>query len=728
MSGVRGKAGRLLRRRVSPLRTAAARQLHATAAASKAMPDSLLAAELALDSLVPSRNTTRLRDMLHSRELEFLMEAHSALSGKIVQEAGFQAIWASDLSIAAALGVANGNWATSSQFLEVAEYMHDAVSIPILLDGGAGGDFTEACRLTKKLESRGIAGLALEDRAPGQATSSLDEDGLLALQDTHEFAGKIMACKDSQSDQDFQVIARLEALAAGHDLEEALRRADVYHKAGVDAIICRSTDSTGGEIREFMQEWGDRCPVMIMPTAETGCTDMFVDCGVSGVIWANHNMRSAIQSMQDTTKAIYETKAAPAIRTTVAEVKRLQKTVEDEPKEQEQKIRNLDETEDSRCCPGAFVDTAMAHGTEFFTGVPDSLLKDFCDYTTSNTTSDQHVIAANEGTAVAMASGYHMATGAIPLVYLQNSGLGNIVNPVLSLADPKVYSVPMLIVIGWRGEPGKKDEPQHVVQGRVTPTMLESMGVPYDILPNYNEGMEEAMAKAYAYMRTRSSPYALLVKKNTFDKYTMAPQIESSFDLTREQVLNMICEAFPSSPLITTTGFTSREVFELRESRGEGHSQDFLTVGAMGHCSSIALGAALARGPTENVVAVDGDGAAMMHMGGMVTVGASGAKNFKHVLVNNGMHDSVGGQPTGGFGVDFVAVARACGYAQAISVSTKREIKVALDLLATQDVEGPSFVEIKVNGGSRPDLGRPTTTPVENKEVFMKFMGADSLH
>ncbi|CAJ1439165.1 unnamed protein product [Effrenium voratum] len=307
-----------------------------------------------------------------------------------------------------------------------------------------------------------------------------------------------------------------------------------------------------------------------------------------------------------------------------------------------------------------------AHGTSFFAGVPDSLLKDICAFITDNVPAKQHVIAANEGTALAMAAGHHLATGKIACVYLQNSGLGNTINPLLSLCSQKVYAIPALLLIGWRGEPGKKDEPQHLLQGALTPTMLQHMGVPYEILPDYAEGAFEVITKAYAHMEKEKEPFALLVKKETFETYRLAMQAEvfSGEDmLHREEILEELIECFPSSPLVTTTGFTSREMFELRVQKGQSHGHDFLTVGSMGHCSSIALGVALAR--PQEVLCIDGDGAGLMHMGAFATIGNSGLRNFKHVLINNAVHDSVGGQPTGSVNIDFPGVARACGYKEA---------------------------------------------------------------
>lgn len=384
--------------------------------------------------------------------------------------------------------------------------------------------------------------------------------------------------------------------------------------------------------------------------------------------------------------------------------------------------RPMDETVPYYLNPAHFFALLRSHGTTFYTGVPDSLLKDFCAYITDKVPVTEHVISANEGTAMATAAGHYMATGKIACVYLQNSGLGNTVNPLLSLCSEKVYAIPTLILIGWRGEPGKKDEPQHTLQGALTPGLLSEMHVPYDILPDYAEGAFEVLDKAYKHMHENKSPFALLVRKDTFEKYKLQAAVEvftGDSMLHREEILERILQVLPDDPLITTTGFASRELFELREALGQTHEKDFLTVGSMGHCSSIALGIALSQRDRQ-VLCVDGDGAALMHMGAFAIVGQSGLKNFKHILINNAVHDSVGGQPTRGNAIDFPAIAQACGYAVASCAQTADEIGPALEKL--RDAEGPAFLEIRALPGARADLGRPTTTTHQNKEAFMKML------
>jgi phosphonopyruvate decarboxylase len=382
----------------------------------------------------------------------------------------------------------------------------------------------------------------------------------------------------------------------------------------------------------------------------------------------------------------------------------------------------MDEALPSYLDPAHFHMLIRGHGTDFFAGVPDSLLKDICGYITDHVPSKDHVIAANEGTALGLAAGHHLATGRVPCVYLQNSGLGNVVNPLLSLCSSKVYSIPVLLLIGWRGEPGRKDEPQHTLQGEITPALLREMSVPYEILPDHADGAFAVLQKVYKYFKTESAPFALLVKKNTFEKYKLTKRAEPLGGpdmLHREEILEKILACFPQDPLVTTTGFTSREMFELRVARGESHSLDFLTVGSMGHCSSIALGIAVSQRQRQ-VLCVDGDGAAIMHMGSFVTAGTTAPANFKHILINNAVHDSVGGQPTGATSIDFPAIARACGYRWAACVAAEADIGPALQTLRESD--GPCFLEIRALPGARADLGRPTTSTHQNKSDFMATM------
>ncbi|MBU3195902.1 phosphonopyruvate decarboxylase [Clostridium algidicarnis] len=359
---------------------------------------------------------------------------------------------------------------------------------------------------------------------------------------------------------------------------------------------------------------------------------------------------------------------------------------------------------------------------DFFVGVPDSLLKDFCAYIKENVDSKHNIVAANEGNALAVASGYYLATGNPALVYMQNSGQGNIINPLASLNDPLVYSIPALLVIGWRGEPNKKDEPQHKKQGLVTLKLLEALDIEYSILTEKDDvGIwKKKISEAVEYMKKEKKPYALVVTKGTFSTYKLKEQSKVNFEMSREDAIKEIVNALgDEDTIVSTTGMASRELFEEREARNMGHEKDFLTVGSMGHASQIALGIALSK-PKKNVYCLDGDGALLMHLGGLAIIGTQKVENFKHIVINNGAHDSVGGQSTVGFDIDIPSIAKSCGYKKTFTVSTFEDLKAYLKILV--EAKGPVLLEVKVRKGARKDLGRPTTSPIENKDMFMKFL------
>lgn len=367
-----------------------------------------------------------------------------------------------------------------------------------------------------------------------------------------------------------------------------------------------------------------------------------------------------------------------------------------------------------------FVHWLAALGVDFFAGVPDSLLKPLCFYLADHG-GDNHVVAANEGGAVALACGYHLATGKLPLVYLQNSGQGNTVNSLLSLADPEVYSIPLLMLIGWRGEPGTKDEPQHVKQGKVTLALLEAMDVAYRILETGPEAARRSLTELVTIATAEQRPVALMIRKDTFEPYkATGGQAAPEFEMTRECAIGAVIEALDENDaVISTTGKISRELYEHRDRTGLGHQRDFLTVGSMGHASQIAMGIALAQ-PDRQVICLDGDGAMLMHMGAAAIVGASKLANFKHVILNNGVHDSVGGMATAGLRVSFTEIVKGCGYTEGWRV--ERRVDMSKKLAQLRSARGPAMLEIMVRQGARSDLGRPQTSPIENKTAFKKFL------
>lgn len=362
--------------------------------------------------------------------------------------------------------------------------------------------------------------------------------------------------------------------------------------------------------------------------------------------------------------------------------------------------------------PREFYEELVREGAGLFTGVPDSLLKDFCACITDQAPKERSIIAANEGNAVGIACGYHLSTGGFGVVYLQNSGEGNIVNPLLSIADPEVYAIPVLLVIGWRGEPGVHDEPQHVKQGRVTRALLETMEIPHVVLDERT--WREDLSSLVGFMKEQNHPVAVVVRKGTFSAYPFTPE-ESGDPLSREEALEAVLGCLePDDFVVSTTGKTSREVFELREAYGQGHANDFLTVGGMGHTSSIAFGMAL--GTDRNVWCIDGDGSFLMHMGAFAVIGQNAPDNFKYILNNNGAHESVGGQPTVGRAIDITGVLRACGF-DVVEASTVDEIVWGMEFLRGR---GRAALILNTHQGSRADLGRPTTTPRQNKQDLME--------
>ena len=367
-----------------------------------------------------------------------------------------------------------------------------------------------------------------------------------------------------------------------------------------------------------------------------------------------------------------------------------------------------------------FVQLLEKQGIDSFYGVPDSLLKSICAYITDTLDSAHNIITANEGNAIGLACGHYLATGRPALVYMQNSGQGNVVNPLLSLMDEDVYNIPVLLLIGWRGEPGIHDEPQHVKQGKVTLSLLETMGISYCVLSEDEEIAARQITEACTEMQLHKRPYALIARKNTFESYKLRSTRRNRADLTREEAICSVAAALaPGDIVVSTTGMISRELYECRTRSGSSHQSDFLTIGAMGHSSSIAMGVALNK-TGRRVICMDGDGAFLMHMGAAAVVGNSGLNNLRHIVINNAAHDSVGGQPTVADKLNIGQIARACGYCHYYQAATAEELTAILpDFLTTP---GTNLLEINVKCGGRPDLGRPKEKPIENKASFMRFV------
>ncbi|WP_298500631.1 phosphonopyruvate decarboxylase [uncultured Methanobrevibacter sp.] len=359
--------------------------------------------------------------------------------------------------------------------------------------------------------------------------------------------------------------------------------------------------------------------------------------------------------------------------------------------------------------------------SDFYTGVPDSQLKALCNYLMNTYGIDRkhHIIAANEGNCAALAAGYHLATGKVPVVYMQNSGEGNIINPVASLLNDQVYAIPCIFVIGWRGQPGVHDEPQHIYQGEITCKLLDLMDIKnFVISKDTTVGeLEEIMVKFREILESGKN-VAFVVEKGALT-YDVKVKYSNDNDLVREEIIEHIVDVTGEDPIVSTTGKASRELFEIRERNNQSHKYDFLTVGSMGHTSSIALGVAINK-PDEKVWCIDGDGSVLMHMGSMAVAGNFKPGNLVHVVINNGAHETVGGMPTVAVSMDLVEIAKSCGYEYAVSVDNFDDLDVELEKVKSMDKF--CFIEVLSSIGARDDLGRPTTTALENKENFMNFL------
>lgn len=698
------------------------------------------------------------------------MEAHSGLSAKVVAEAGFKALWASGLSVSASLGLRDRNEASWTQVTDVAEQIVQAApGIPVLVDGDTGyGDFNSARRLVQTLERCGVAGVSLEDKLFPKTNSFLTGVGgsNQDLADVEEFCLKLRACKEAQSNPHFNLVARVEALIAGAGMDEALYRADEYRKAGADAILIHSRGKDPSEIFQFCQLWKNKIPVVIVPTTYgVGVSkNEFYDAGASLSIWANHNMRASVSAMKDTTTQLFESEQVlPKVEKQITPVKEIFRMMnEDEMSEDELKFTpvakgfnddsvangnvyekryfGFDFTPNKNISPDLIVDTLMNEGSSFFVGVPDSLLKSFCE-SLSSSPGATNVVAANEGTAVALATGHYLATKDVPVVYMQNSGLGNAVNPLLSLTHTDVYGIPMIVIIGWRGE--NMDEPQHNVQGGCMQEMITDMGFDSIILPmSADIDAAAALKTAHASVQRNNAPLFVIVRKDTLGKVsdggtettdtnTLSGPFASA-DMSRKDAIATIDNVCPKSEWvrICTTGKASRELYQLTSAKElDGNLEDMLVVGSMGHASSIAQGIKLGMKEKNNtrkhVVCIDGDGAVIMHMGSLSQVGQLQTP-LLHIVLNNGTHESVGTVATAASQPDTMSltgIATACGYDDVRTATSKDEILQCITDFNQAVPEGPWMMEVRVGiSNEHTPLPRPQETPAQRKIGVMEHI------
>lgn len=366
-----------------------------------------------------------------------------------------------------------------------------------------------------------------------------------------------------------------------------------------------------------------------------------------------------------------------------------------------------------------FVNEIKALGITTIAGVPDSALQPFCNYLNGEQKEFRHFVPANEGAAVGLAIGEYLASGKPTCVYMQNSGIGNIVNPITSLANEAVYDIPILFVVGWRGEPGKKDEPQHRFMGEITGELLDVLHIKNRVISNQMSEKEvrDIFLEAKQQLENQKQ-FAIIVKRDALQLGT-SNSYKNSFSLKREEAISEIIDSLSKEDVIvSTTGKISREVYEQCDKIIGHHKQAFLTVGGMGHAGMIAFGIAQ-QAHEKKVFCIEGDGAILMHMGELAFLAKQAPINYVHICLNNEAHESVGGMPTGAVGEDFFSLARDCGYKYVVCVNNSKELKK--ELMKIKEMDGPVFIEVKVSMESRKDLGRPKESAIENRNNFMEY-------
>ncbi len=677
-----------------------------------------------------------------------VIETHNGISGIIgdtvcVSGNEFDALWSSSLTASVSKGKPDIEVVDTSMRLQLVRDTMEVTQKPMIYDADTGGQ-PEILRFTvRALEDLGVSACIIEDKCGLKQNSLFGTDREQTLEDIPSFCAKISAATAARCNPKFMVIARIEALISGAGEAEALKRAAAYIDAGADAIMIHSSQKTFDEIKSFMAAY--RClskcvPVVAVPSTYHTVTerDLF-ESGVHVCIYANHMLRAAYPRMQQVAEGILRAGTGTYVQDMLAPVKKIINLLPNTGQVQDLPLRRVGAltvaSSAERVDAVALVRLMCKSGMRRFFGVPDSVLKPFCRAVeqSAEDVATTHVICCNEGTALTTASGWHLATGDIPLVYCQNSGFGNMVNPLMSLCHSSAFRVPVVLLIGWRGEPGTADEPQHHAQGRQMLPMLESCEIPSLEMPNGTENAFKIMQKAQALAGDRQGPVAVLVHQKTFYEVD-TPHSVSMHQLSRGQAVRGVLDAVdPENDfIISTTGYTSRELYGVLKDRHktEGtqpRGAEFFMVGSMGHALSIAQGVALAQ-PERRVWCIDGDGALLMHMGSLTSTAGLSLHNLVHVVLNNACHESVGGQLTcasqarecGSLTSFFGDFAKAAGYANVYHVKSEKEMADLAGVVAS--TTGSTFIEITTRAD--PALNKTLPRPKET----LNQLKADACH
>ena len=701
-----------------------------------------------------------LQDKKTARTLRVL-ETHNGLSGIIadtIKVGGneFDAMWSSSLTASVSKGKPDIEVVDTSMRLQLVRDTMEVTQKPMIYDADTGGQ-PEILRFTvRALEDLGVSACIIEDKCGLKQNSLFGTSRAQNLEDIPSFCAKISAATSARVNKKFMVIARIEALISGAGEAEALRRAEAYIEAGADAIMIHSSQKTFDEIKSFMagyNKFSKRVPVVAVPsTYNTVTEDELFASGINICIYANHMLRAAYPRMQQVAEGILRAGTGAYIQDMMTSVKTIinllpntgQVQMQDLPLRRAPKISTAASSA-VKVDAKEMVSCLRDKGIKRFFGVPDSVLKHFCEAVEDLADSNDitHVISCNEGTALTTAAGWHLATNDVPVVYLQNSGFGNMINPLMSLCHSDAFGIPVVLLIGWRGEPSVKDEPQHRAQGRQMIPMLESCEVKYFEMPSDTLGATRCMENAASLAQEKKRPVAVLVRQGMFTpvKGVSDPEVEvaefdSSDPMTRRDALEAIIDLIGDSNdfIVSTTGYTSRELYAIQQQRRENDNVrpfggELYMVGSMGHALSIAQGIALAQ-PKRRIWCIDGDGALLMHMGSLVSTAGLGTQNIVHVLLNNSCHESVGGQRTaaskdgdGSKESSFSQLALAAGYSRVYSAGSRDALQ-KLNFLAEKEEEGSSFLELatRVDNASNKGLPRPKETLVEFKNAACDFL------
>lgn len=694
----------------------------------------------------------KITEIQQSRVLRVL-ETHNGISGIIADTAceannEFDALWSSSLTASVSKGKPDIEVVDTSMRLQIVRDTMEVTKKPMIYDADTGGQ-PEILRFTvRALEDMGVSACIIEDKCGLKQNSLFGTTRKQSLEDIALFCDKIKAAVDARTNKKFMVIARIEALISGAGQDEALRRAQAYIEAGADAIMIHSSAKSFCEIASFMLEYQKfvrRVPVVAVPsTYYTVTEDDLFTSGITICIYANQMLRAAYPRMETVAKSILRAGTARYVQDMLTPVKQIitllpnTGDIQDIPRQRplisDKQVQKIDAVQ--------FAKELTEHGIRSFFGVPDSVLKEFCNAIEdlSCNSKIRHVIASNEGAALANATGWHLATGDVPIVYCQNSGFGNMVNPLMSLCHQDAFGIPVVLVIGWRGEPSTNDEPQHKAQGRQMKQMLESCEIAFHELPSNLNAAICTMKNAENQARESGRPVAVLVRHNMFLESKL--EVDCSIEkLSRYEaisgILNLIVD--PTDFVVSTTGYTSRELYGIRKAQEEAtktssdaFNGNFYMVGSMGHALSIAQGIALAQ-PFRRVWCIDGDGSALMHMGSLSSTQGLKIKNLVHVVLNNSCHESVGGQKTAvsqtskqnEFVFNFADIARGLGYCEVRTAHTKEEIQDLHTIVNTK--KQSTFIEIitGLNPEHNKRLPRPKESLSQLRYSATQFLSAD---